>query len=382
MAVKPMRHVQHRAEESNEDKPNPRETEDGNARSSQNMQMDCDDMIEEPKSGMIEKRDDETVRYVTLVCARNGQVRNRTLNVANPHPTGKTEFHNIHKHGLSPKKSRFFRCNRKVSDAVKRVLDTNDLASIRMNKSFGSLDVGAGGFENLPFLENDCRNYIDKARHLKFGTSGAGALQEYFSWMQYKNPRFFALMDLDDDGRSPIEKRLQDLYTNAKFKEVQQQVTGIIDMDPKLLKRNGAVETYLLEDEVRLEKFPKMVKHYVDFTEEDASAKCSCGLFEIRGILCRHILVVFKCKDIKSLPDRYILDHRRNDIKMRYTLMHSSYEGGEQCADCNRYSSLLNIYYQMITHVAGSKSNTEDATTKLYAMIELYSANQEPPSMT
>ncbi|KAF5449881.1 hypothetical protein F2P56_030283 [Juglans regia] len=131
-----------------------------------------------------EKGDDETVRYVTLGCARGGKARNRTLNVARSRPTGKTEckaninalkvdgkfrlttIHNIHNHGLSPKKSRFFRCNREVSDSVKRVLDINDEAGIRMNKSFGSLVVGAGGFENLPFLEKDCRNYIDKARHL------------------------------------------------------------------------------------------------------------------------------------------------------------------------------------------------------------------------
>ena len=128
------------------------------------------------------------------------------MNVANPRPTGKTEckakinalkvadgkfrlttVHNIHNHGLSPKKSHFFRCNREVSDSVKRVLDINDEAGIRMNKSFGSLVIGAGGFENLPFLEKDCRNYIDKARHLRLGAGGAGALQDYFMRMQYKN---------------------------------------------------------------------------------------------------------------------------------------------------------------------------------------------------
>ena len=36
----------------------------------------------------------------------------------------------------------------------------------------------------------------------------------------------------------------------------------------------------------------------------------------------------------------------------------------------------------MITHAAGSKKHTEDATQKLYSMIELYSDNQEPPSRT
>ncbi|XP_042944536.1 protein FAR-RED IMPAIRED RESPONSE 1-like [Carya illinoinensis] len=207
---------------------------------------DGDDIFEEPKSGMefnsfedllsyykqyakrcgfgvmtqrSERSDDHGVRYVTLGCARGGKARIKSSNPANPRPTGKTDckarinalriegkmrlttVNNTHNHVISPKKSRFFRCNRAVSETIKRVLDTNDLAGIRMNKSYGSLVVGAGGFENLPFLEKDCRNYIDKARHLRLGAGGAGALRDYFMRMQYKNNGFFALMDLDDDGR-------------------------------------------------------------------------------------------------------------------------------------------------------------------------------------
>ncbi|XP_040995101.1 protein FAR1-RELATED SEQUENCE 5-like [Juglans microcarpa x Juglans regia] len=112
-----------------------------------------------------------------------------------------TIIHNIHNHDLSPNKYRFFRSNREVDDAVKRVLDTNDSAGSRMNKSFRFLVVGAGEFENFLFLGKDCRNYIDKARHLRLGTGGAEAFREHFLQMQYKNLEFFALINLDDDGR-------------------------------------------------------------------------------------------------------------------------------------------------------------------------------------
>ncbi|KAF5472340.1 hypothetical protein F2P56_009066, partial [Juglans regia] len=145
---------------------------------------------------------------------------------------------------------------------------------------------------------------------------------------------------------------------------------------------DGAVKTYLVEDEVRVEEFTKLVKYFVDFREEDVDAKCSCGLFQMRGILCKHILAVFKCNGIKSLPEKYILDRWRKDIKRRYTLIHSSYDAGDQRPDASRYSSLLKICYKMITHAAGSKKHTEDATQKLYAMIDLYSENEEPPSLT
>ncbi|KAF5482418.1 hypothetical protein F2P56_002991 [Juglans regia] len=502
-----------RAEECTEDRPSPTEPEDGSAEKSQNVQVDDDDTIEEPKSGMEFNSFEDLLSYYKEYGKTECKAKINALRQDGV--LRLTTVHNIHNHGLSPKKSRFFRCNREVSDAVKRVLDTNDLAGIRTNKSYGSLVVGAGGFENLPFLEKDCRNYIDKARHLRLGAGGAGALRDYFLRMQYKNPGFFYMMDIDDEGRlknvfwadprsrtayqdfgdvvtfdttyltnrygmpftpfvgvnhhgqsillgaglissedtetfvwlfetwlqcmdgiapkaiitdqdramknaiaivfpktrhrfclwhilkkvpekrgsyssyktgmknalmkcvydtqlvdefekcwdqlintynlhenawlqslyverehwefvdqfddalkkkienenladfqsfnatipcisrSPIEKRFQELYTNAKFKEVQQQVNGIIDLNPKLHKSDGAVKIYMVEDEVCFEEFTKPVTHFVNFSGEDAVAKCSC-----------------------------------------------------------------------------SREHTEDASSKLTAMIDLYRANQEPPSMT
>ncbi|XP_041009342.1 protein FAR1-RELATED SEQUENCE 5-like [Juglans microcarpa x Juglans regia] len=109
-------------------------------------------------------------------------------------------------------------------------------------------------------------------------------------------------------SRSPIEKKFQELYTNTKFRKVQQQVIGVQDLDPSLLTSNGVMKSYLVEDEFCIEEFTKLVTYSVDFNEKDCNAKCSCGLFQMRGILCRHILAVFKSNDIKLLPDRYILD--------------------------------------------------------------------------
>ncbi|KAK1584477.1 hypothetical protein Q3G72_033344 [Acer saccharum] len=322
--------------EFNEDRPNPQKMEDCSSGTRQNVEIDGDDMIEKPKKGMEFNFIEDLLSYYKSYGKKCGfgvmtkrtergedQIVRKTECKANINALrcdGKlqlTTVHNIHNHGLSPKKSSFFRCNREVSDAVKRVLDTNDMAGVRMNKSFRSLVVGVGGFENLPFLEKDCRNYIDKARHLRLGAGGAGALREYFLRMQYKNPRFFALMDLNDDG-----------------------------------------------------------------SEEDSSTKCSCGLFQIRGILCKHILVVLRYNEIKFLPDSYILDRWGKDIKKRYTLIHSSYDAGEQHVDSNRYSEMLNICYQMITLAAGLREHTQDVKAKLYGMIDLYHANQEPPTMT
>ncbi|KAG7953612.1 hypothetical protein I3843_12G117700 [Carya illinoinensis] len=95
----------HRVEESTKDKRNIQEIEDGSAGTSQNVVMDDDDMVEEPKLEMefnslenllsyykqygkkcsfgvmmkrTERGEDETIRYVTIACARGGKAQNRT----------------------------------------------------------------------------------------------------------------------------------------------------------------------------------------------------------------------------------------------------------------------------------------------------------------
>ncbi|XP_042939561.1 protein FAR1-RELATED SEQUENCE 5-like [Carya illinoinensis] len=168
-------------------------------------------------------------------------------------------------------------------------------------------------------------------------------------------------------SRSPIEKKFQELYTNAKFKEVQQQVIGVLDLETSLLTSDGVLKSYLIEDEVRIQEFTKMVTYLVEFNVDDCNAKCSCRLFQMRGILCSHILAIFKSNGIKSLPDQYILDRWRKDIKSRYTIIRSSYDEGDQrpndyAVDCNE--------------------QFEDAKKRIHEMTECYRQNQRPISLT
>ncbi|KAG2725122.1 hypothetical protein I3760_01G051800 [Carya illinoinensis] len=95
-------------EERTEERPNLTESNSGSLLKSHNVQVVDDDTIEEPKSGMkfnsleellcyykeygkkyrfgvmtkrTDREENDSVRYVTLCCARGGNVRNRTLNI-------------------------------------------------------------------------------------------------------------------------------------------------------------------------------------------------------------------------------------------------------------------------------------------------------------
>ncbi|KAG7980357.1 hypothetical protein I3843_05G179200 [Carya illinoinensis] len=182
------------------------------------QEPEVDDGVEEPKVGMtfsseeevwsysmkyakqkgfgVRRRnsrqsDDGKVRWFTLVCARQGITKSRASNVLRPRQMervgckarvnsvlnedgGYTLSSDIldHTHVCSLGKSRHFRCFKKVDGRVKKRLEINDEAGIHTSKTFKSVVVEAGGYENVPFGEKECRNYIEKARQLRLGVGG------------------------------------------------------------------------------------------------------------------------------------------------------------------------------------------------------------------
>ena len=64
---------------------------------------------------------------------------------------------------------------------MKRQLEVNDIADILLQKSYNSAIVEAGGYENLTFVNKDCRNYNDKVRKLRLGEGDAAIIHAYFS---------------------------------------------------------------------------------------------------------------------------------------------------------------------------------------------------------
>ncbi|XP_022869242.1 protein FAR1-RELATED SEQUENCE 5-like [Olea europaea var. sylvestris] len=166
------------------------------------------------------KGENGVVTYITLTCSREGQRRNKSEGSLKPQPTMQTgckaritassDIRGIwkictvdleHNHKTSPSKSRLYRCNRELSTHVKRKLEVNDIAGIPLHKSFNSAVVEAGGYENLPCIERDCRNYVEKVRRLRLGEGDAAAIQSYFSEMQARSFGFYFAMDLDDESR-------------------------------------------------------------------------------------------------------------------------------------------------------------------------------------
>ncbi|KAG5547270.1 hypothetical protein RHGRI_013070 [Rhododendron griersonianum] len=199
--------------------------------------------VEEPKEGMIfdtaneaylyylryakekgfavakrnsRKGRDGNLRHVTFQCNRGGKAKVTTTNLVKPrpqtkiecparlnlsnYPDGKWRLNRValeHNHENSPGKSRFHKSYQVLDEHVKK----NDKAEIKLHKTNDSLQIQAGGHENLPFLPKDCRSHLDEMRHLRLVEGDAEAMHSYFMKMKADNSDFFFAMDLDDEGR-------------------------------------------------------------------------------------------------------------------------------------------------------------------------------------
>ncbi|KAH9769761.1 protein FAR1-RELATED SEQUENCE [Citrus sinensis] len=98
---------------------------------------------------------DGIVKYATFTCGRSGKSESKSANALKPKPNVKNG------------------CDAKIG----------------------------GGYENVSFLEKDCRNFVDKIRRLQLEEGDAMALLKYFQKKQAECNGFFFSIDLDEEDR-------------------------------------------------------------------------------------------------------------------------------------------------------------------------------------
>ncbi|KAF7841641.1 protein FAR1-RELATED SEQUENCE 9 [Senna tora] len=101
---------------------------------------------------------------------------------------------------------------------------------------------------------------------------------------------------------SPMEKQAANLYTRKIFMKFQEELVETLANTATKTDDSGALITY------RVAKFGESHKaHIVTFNSFEMKASCSCQMFEYSGIICRHILAVFRTKNVLTLPPHYVL---------------------------------------------------------------------------
>ncbi|XP_062158806.1 protein FAR1-RELATED SEQUENCE 4-like [Alnus glutinosa] len=164
-----------------------------------------------------------------------------------------------------------------------------------------------------------------------------------------------------------LEKLFQVVYTNAKFKEVHDQFVKMMSCNNSHLKSEGAISTFEVIEYVAVGDHLIEKTFLVYFNEDELEVKSTCALFEVRGILCRHSLSVLRTKKVTTLPQRYILDRWRKDIKREYSKVKSSYDAIGDNPHAQIYDKVRNNFEELLSLAS---ENTEERCMELMKKID------------
>ncbi|KAF6174206.1 hypothetical protein GIB67_033738 [Kingdonia uniflora] len=109
---------------------------------------------------------------------------------------------------------------------------------------------------------------------------------------------------------SPMEKQAASIYTRRTFTKFQDELVETLATTATKIEDTATITTY------RVAKFGEDHKvHIVNFHLFEMKAHCSCRMFEFSGIICRHILAVFRVTNVLTLPSHYVLKRWTRNAK-------------------------------------------------------------------
>ncbi|KAH7672201.1 FHY3/FAR1 family protein [Dioscorea alata] len=125
-----------------------------------------------------------------------------------------------------------------------------------------------------------------------------------------------------------FEKQLQEAYTNKNFKLFQDELRGMLYCNLTFVRLEGVTSIFQVTDILKGKdgRVRRQVGFNVHQKELEFDIRCTCRLFEFKGIICRHICKVLIEKNVKEIPSQYILPRWRKDIKCWHTYVKNCYE--------------------------------------------------------
>ncbi|QHN94054.1 Protein FAR1-RELATED SEQUENCE [Arachis hypogaea] len=106
-----------------------------------------------------------------------------------------------HSHPCSTKKAMHYHENRELTMHAKCIIEVNDEAGIRPNKTFLALANEVGGPSNLGFSEKDVRNYISSRLRSTNVNADVKEMLNYFMRMKELNPNYFYAVNINEDNK-------------------------------------------------------------------------------------------------------------------------------------------------------------------------------------
>lgn len=151
-------------------------------------------------------------------------------------------------------------------------------------------------------------------------------------------------------SRFYFELQLSKLYTNDILKKFQDEIEGMCScLNIRQVSIDGSVMTYIVEEDIRVEENRRALREFeVMYNTCDAEVLCACGLFNLRGYLCRHGLSVINQIGLEEVPPQYVLARWRKDIKRDYVSNHGWNNGIDINNPVHRYDNLYKCVLKVV----------------------------------
>lgn len=166
---------------------------------------------------------------------------------------------------------------------------------------------------------------------------------------------------------SPMEKQASELYTRKLFMRFQEELVGTLTFMASKAEDDGDVITY------QVSKYGEDHRaYYVKFNVLEMKATCSCQMFEFSGLLCRHVLAVFRVTNVLTLPSHYILKRWTRNAKSSVILEEHSSNLYNNYLESHtvRYNTLRHKAFKHVDEGAKSQETYEAALCALQEAAE------------
>jgi len=111
------------------------------------------------------------------------------------------------------------------------------------------------------------------------------------------------------------------------------------------------------------------------FEHENYDVRCTCFLFEFKGILCRHCFVVLAQERVTKLPTKYNLIRWSKIVRCKHTYIKDSYGSKDKDLQVKQYDGLCKKFYD----IDKSSSRTKNTTKLLHNHLDAFVVNHDQP---
>ncbi|CAA6673065.1 unnamed protein product [Spirodela intermedia] len=161
--------------------------------------------------------------------------------------------------------------------------------------------------------------------------------------------------------QSEILKHASVVYTPTLFLMFQSEMEKVWDSEMLISSEVGTLSEY------KITPFGKTQAHTVRFNAENCTVSCSCQKFEFMGLLCAHALKIMAFKNVRRIPDQYIVKRWTNDAKDTRERIHHAFTDVADPKErvSNRHRDLRMNFNKLAARAAETEETYAFAWTEL-----------------